>query len=311
MWRMLALLALLAGSAQAAEESVVALRPLAVVDEPVLRLGDLFEGVGAARAGVTIGAAPLPGRRLVLEAPQLAALARAQGVAWRPLSAHERAVVERPGRPVPREEIEAALRAELLRLGMEAEAELDLGPFLPPMVPPSAPLHLTVEGVSFDAANGRFAATLVVMAEGMPTLRQRLGGRAAATVPAVVATRRLAQGEVVRPEDVREVRLRAERVRPGAAQDAAQVVGQQLRRPIGGGMVFMAGDLGPPALVERNALVTIVLEAPGLLLTAQGRALEAAPRGGTVPVRNLASDRVVEAQVIGPGRVRVAAATPR
>jgi flagella basal body P-ring formation protein FlgA len=136
-------------------------------------------------------------------------------------------------------------------------------------------------------------------------------GRAVATLPVVVATRRMAVGEVVRPGDLRATRLRAERVRAGTAQQAEEVVGQQLRRPMAAGMAFLAADLAPPSLVERNALVVLVLEAPGLSLTAQGRALEAAPRGGLVPVMNLGSRAVVEGQVIGPGRVRVAmGATP-
>jgi len=302
---LLALLSLLAVPAARAQE-LAAIRPLAVVEEPVLRLGDLFEGVGE-RAGLAIGTAPAPGHRLVLETAQLMAVARNHGVVWRPLSWHERVVVERPGTPVPREEIEAALRTELERLGMEPEAELELGALLPAMVPPGAPRQLTTEGVAFDPESRRFSAILVVMAEGMPTMRQRLAGRAVATVPAVVATRRLARGEVVQPDDLREVRLRAERVRSGAAQDAAQVLGQQLRRPLGRGMPFILSDLGAPVLVERNTRVIMVLESPGLLLTTQGRALEAGPRGGVVQVMNLASHTVIEGVVVGPGRVRVAA----
>jgi flagella basal body P-ring formation protein FlgA len=87
------------------------------------------------------------------------------------------------------------------------------------------------------------------------------------------------------------------------------VVGQQLRRPLATDLPFHAADLAPPALVTRNGAVTMVLDAPGLTLTAQGRALEAAPRGAMVPVMNLASRSVVDALVIGPGRVRVAMGT--
>jgi flagella basal body P-ring formation protein FlgA len=297
-------------SLPAAAQEMPAARPLTVVETATLRLGDIFENAGP-RAGQAIGAAPAPGRRFVLEVAQLAAIARAHGLAWRPLSANERVVVERPGRAVPSDEITAALREALLQLGMEPEAELDLGPLLPPMVPPAALVQLSVEAPGFDAGSGRFAATLVLLAEGMPTLRQRVTGRAVATLPVVVATRRMAVGEVVRPGDLRAARLRAERVRAGTAQRPEEVAGQQLRRPMAEGMAFFAADLAPPSLVERNALVVLVLEAPGLSLTAQGRALEAAPRGGLVPVMNLGSRAVVEGQVIGPGRVRVAmGATP-
>lgn len=296
------LAALLASTAHA---EVASLRPTVMAEDATLRLGDLFDGLGA-QAGQAIGAAPAPGRRMVLEALQLQALARQHGIAWRPLGPHERIVVERPGRPVTRDEIEAALRADLLRLGLDQDAELDLGTLVPPMVPPAATLRITTEGTSYDAATARFAATLVVLADGMPTLRQRIAGRAMPTEAVIVATRRLALGAMVGEGDVRLARQRAERVRSGTAQRLDQVVGQQLRRPMAAEAAFMAADLAAPALVERNALVVLLLEAPGLSLTAQGRALEAAPRGGLVSVMNLASRSVVEGQVVGPGRVRVA-----
>lgn len=297
-----ALLAVLPGVAAAQE--LAAPRPLSVVEEPVLRLGDVFENAGP-RAAQAVGAAPVPGRRIVLDAAQLSALARAHNLPWRPLTAHDRAVVERPGRPVPREEIDAALRADLSRMGLDPDAELDLGPLLPPIVPPAAVAHVSAESTTLDAATGRFSSTIVVLAEGTPTVRMRLAGRAAPTQPAVVATRRIGLGEVVGPADVRLVRLRAERVRPGTAQSLDQVVGQQLRRPMTAEMPFASADLAAPAMVEKNAPVTLVLEAPGLSLSAQGRALEAAPRGGVVSVMNLASRSVVEGTVVGPGRIRV------
>lgn len=301
--RIIVLFAMLAAAPAWAQ--VASLRPVAVVQEATLRLGDLFDGLGA-QAAQPLGAAPAPGRRLVLEAAQLQSLARTHGIAWRPLGPHERAVVERPGRPVARDEIEDALRADLLRLGLDRDAELDLGTLLPPMVPLGVPVQVATEGTSYDPQTARFAATLVVLAEGMPTIRQRLAGRAMPTEAVVLATRRLALGETVGPGDARLVRQRAERVRSGTAQRLDQVVGQQLRRPMAAEAPFMAADLAAPSLVERNALVVLLLEAPGLSLAAQGRALESAPRGGLVPVMNLMSRSVVEGQVVGPGRVRVA-----
>jgi flagellar basal body P-ring formation protein FlgA len=302
--RLLAFALLARALSLAGAQEMAAPRPLSVVEDAVLRLGDVFESAGE-RSTQAIGAAPAPGRRLVIDVAQLSALARAHNLSWRPLSAHERVVVERPGRAVPREEIDAALRADLSRMGLDPDAELDLGALLPPVVPPAALAQLSTENTTLDAATGRFSATLVVLAEGMPTVRMRLAGRAVPTQFAVVATRRIGLGEVVGPADARLVRLRAERVRPGTAQRLDQVVGQQLRRPMTAEMPFASADLAAPAMVEKNALVTMVLEAPGLSLSMQGRALEAAPRGAVVPVMNLASRSVVEGEVIGPGRVRV------
>jgi len=279
-------------------------RPFVVVEEAVIRLGDLFDEAGP-RAGATLGPAPAPGSRQVVEAPQLAAIARANGLAWRPSGGAERVVIERPGRPVAREEVLLALRAALRPQGLDEEMELEPIGLVAPMVPERAFVQLAVEGAVLDAAGGRFTATLAVLAEGQPTQRIRLGGRVVSTLPMVVTTRRLGTGDVVRPGDVRVIRVPASRLRPGAAQEIEQVVGQALRRPAMAEQPMVVADLMPRAMVQRGQTVVMVFESPGVTLTAQGRAMEAAPRGATVPVMNLGSRTVVEAQVIAPGRVRV------
>ena len=300
-----ALVALLLLAGPATAQEMVAAKPSVVVDGPMLRLGDIFAGAGA-RADAVIGSAPAPGRRMVVEAAQLMALARHHGLAWRPLMAGERSIIERPGRLVSQQEVTELLRGDLLRLGLPAESDLDLAGFAAPLVPMLAMVNLNLEGLVYDAAQGRFGATLVVLTEGLPAQRLRLTGRALPTTQVVVATRRLAIGDVLRASDLRLARLRAERVRPGAAETVDQALGQQLRRPMAEGLPVMIGDLGPPAVVVKNTLVVMLLEAPGLSLTMQGRALDNAPQGGLVQVRNLESHAVVEAQAVGPGRVRVA-----
>ncbi|HEY8609783.1 MAG TPA: flagellar basal body P-ring formation chaperone FlgA [Roseomonas sp.] len=288
-----------------ARADFAALRPHAVVEDAVIRLSDLFDGAGQ-NAGRVVGPAPAPGRRVVVEPAQLLAIARAHGVAWRPLTAADTVVVERPGRAVPRDEVLDLLRGELGRMGLDPQADLELPGFQAPMVPLAAFTQLALEQPAFEAATNRFSATLVVVAEGMPTLRQRIAGRAVATAAVVVAARRLSLGEVVGPGDLRLVRQRAERVRPGLATDPGQVVGKALRRPVGEGLAFAVNDLTLPIVIEKNASVIMVMEGPGVSMTAQGRAMAAAARGEIVPVMNLASRSVVEGQAIGPGRVRVA-----
>ena len=299
--RALLLLLLLASPARA---ELATVRPFVVVDDAVVRLADLFENAGP-RGATSLGPAPAPGGRLVVEAAQLAAIARANGIAWRPVGGTERVVVERPGRALGREEMMLALRAALRAQGLDDESELEPQPFAAPMVPERAFVQLAVDGAVLDAAGGRFTATLAVLAEGMPTQRLRVAGRVVPTVPMLVASRRMAPGEVVRAQDVRIIRVPASRLRPGAAQSADGVVGQALRRPAAADQPLLLADLALPVAVERGQTVTMVFEVPGMVLTAQGRAMDAAARGGTVPVMNLASRAVVEAQVVAPGRVRV------
>ncbi|MCA3369485.1 MAG: flagellar basal body P-ring formation chaperone FlgA [Acetobacteraceae bacterium] len=286
-----------------ARAEVVVLRSQSLVEDQVIRISDLFDGT--TRGDVVIGAAPAPGQRYVIEASQLASIARRFNVDWRPTSGAERSVIERPGRALSREAAIEALRAELHPLGLPVDSELELAAFSPPILPLNALPRLSAEGGNYESGSNRFAATLVVMADGMPSVRMRVAGRAIATVQAVVSTRRLAIGDVVKPDDVRLMQLRAERVRPGTAQRLEDVVGMQLRRPIGTELPFMTADLMLPQIIAKNEVVLMVVEGPGISLTTQGRALEAASRGGRLSVMNLSSRNIVEAEAIGPGRVQV------
>jgi flagella basal body P-ring formation protein FlgA len=281
----------------------VIFRAHSLVEDQVIRISDIFEG--SSRGDVVVGASPAPGQRFVIESSQLAGIARRFNVDWRPTSGAERCVIERPGQALSREAATEVVRAELLGLGLPADAELELAAFSPPMLPLNAVPRLSAEGGNYEGASKRFGATLIVMADGMPSIRMRVTGRAIATAPAVVATRRLAVGAVVRPEDARLVQLRAERVRPGTAQRLEDVVGLQLRRPLGTELPFMEADLVPPHIIAKNEVVLMVVEGPGLSLTTQGRAMEAASRGERLSVMNLSSRTVVEAEAIGPGRVMV------
>ncbi len=303
--RALIALGLLAALPARAEIGGAQPRPHVQLEAEVLRLSDIFENAGP-RGAATLAAAPAPGQRMVLPARNLFNLARQYGLDWRPVTGLEQVVIERPGQPVPRDEIEALLREELLSHGVPTEAEIELPGLVSPMVPAGGFFRLALEGLVVEQPRLRFGATLLVMADGMAAQRMRLVGRAVPTVPVVVATRRLALGEVLGPGDVRLTRLRAERVRPGMADAMEQVVGQELRRPMGEGQGVALLDLGPPAIVQRNAVVLLELDAPGLQLAAQGRALAPAALGETVRVMNLTSRTVVEGVAVAPGRVRVA-----
>lgn len=307
--RRLLLLGLLLLAAPAAAQAPVP-RPQAIVEDSVVVLGDLFEHAGP-RAHVPLGPAPAPGRRFVVESAQLAIIARDNGLSWQPLGGDERVVVERPGRAMRREDVVEALRTELMALGADPGLDLEIPGFQPPMLPANAPdPRIAVDGASFDPSTKRFAANLVIVAEGMATFRQRVSGRAVEMRDAVVAARPLRSNQVITAEDVQLERLPVDRLRQGGAEQLDLVIGQKLRRALAAGQPVALANLTRAAVVARDATVMLMHEAPGLSLAAPGRALEEGYRGGTIPVMNLATGSVVLAEVLGPGRLRAIGPAP-
>lgn len=92
---------------------------------------------------------------------------------------------------------------------------------------------------------------------------------------------------------------------PGALTDPADVLGLEARVTLYPGRAVRAGDIGPPTLVERNQLVTLIYNFGGLGITTEGRALARGGLGDVIQVMNLSSRNVLMAQVAQDGTLRV------
>ena len=281
--------------------TAASLRPFVSLDAPVVRLSDLFADAGADRV---LGPAPAPGQRIVVEAPQLAAIAKQFGVDWRPGSPADRATLERAAHALSPTEVEALLRPALLAAGAPASGDLQLPAFVPPLVPPHGG-ETRIAQLDYDASSGRFAAVLSTVSGDMPPALARVSGVVVDTTEVAVTTRRVLAGEPIGAGDLRVVRVRTASLRAEVARDPAQVTGLASRRVLPPGEPIVLAELQKAVVVPKGALVTMALDSPGISLTAQGIADEPGGTGDRIRVVNPASKAVVLAEVLGPGRVRV------
>jgi flagella basal body P-ring formation protein FlgA len=118
----------------------------------------------------------------------------------------------------------------------------------------------------------------------------------------VVAARTLRAGTAIEAADIA---LAPEAPPLGAASHPDEVLGQEARVTLYAGRPIPLASLGPPALVERNALVTVLFTRGGLEIRAEGRALGRGAEGDGIRVMNLASRNTITATVVGPALVRV------
>jgi flagella basal body P-ring formation protein FlgA len=92
---------------------------------------------------------------------------------------------------------------------------------------------------------------------------------------------------------------------PGALGDAAEVLGLEARVTLYPGRAIRAADVGPPALVDRNQIVTLVYSVGGLGISTEGRALARGGLGDVIRVMNLSSRTVLAGRVAADGAVHV------
>lgn len=122
-------------------------------------------------------------------------------------------------------------------------------------------------------------------------------------VRVVVPARDIARGSVIAESDLTYSAVNGE-VMSGIITNMSDAVGMQTRRTLRTGESLRLQDLRRPILVTKGSTVTMTFEAPGIVLTATGRAMSEGGLGETVTVQNPTSFRQVTAVVIGPGEVR-------
>ena len=272
----------------------------------ILRLGDIFENIGA-KADTAIAYAPPPGRRATLDAHWLAETARLNELDWTPRTPAEHVTVERASQKIGADAIQAELTAALANYGGDGELKIELDDRAQEMhIPVDAPPTLAIRNLRINEVTGRFSAALLAPAE-RPTVELALTGRAVRVTEVPVMVRRLNRGDVIQPSDVTLAKVATNQIGRDTVTDAKELVGLEATRLLTAGAPVRAQDLRPPVLVAKNSLVTIVLRAGGMELTVQGKALDEGGKGDVVKVMNTKSKRVLEAQVDGAGTVTVAA----
>ena len=298
------LLAAVAFGVCSAGAEAATLRTVTTLHAPVVRLSDLFDDAGP-NAERVLGPGPAAGGRIVVEAAQLGAIARQFGVDWRVASSADRAVLDRPGRPLRRDDVLDAVRSALIGGGASPDCDIELAGFTPPLVPEEADPRSVVSDLDYDASAGRFSAVLSVTGNGMEPIHLRVAGRVDDTEEVPVATTRLLSGTVLGADDVHMARVHVTMIRGEVVARLGDAVGMQVKHQIVAGQPIERADLMRPAMVQKGATVLMLLDSPGITLTGQGHAMESGAIGERIRVLNPVSHAVVEVEVIGPGRVRV------
>lgn len=111
----------------------------------------------------------------------------------------------------------------------------------------------------------------------------------------VVAARTIPAQSLIMPEDV----MIHDRTMPGGIENPDVVIGMEARVALYAGRPIRPGDVGPPAVVERNQIIPLYYQRNGLVISTEGRALGRAGPGDIIRVMNISSRSTISAR-IGP-----------
>jgi flagellar basal body P-ring formation protein FlgA len=263
-------------------------------------LGAVVPAFSALPGATPLAYAPAPGARRILDAAELARIARRHGLV---LERGQEICVESAAEPLDAAELLAALSAAL---GMP-EAKIEIVEYSRYGAPRGA-IEFPRAGL---AAPPVAQPTAAVLWRGFV----RYGGgrrfpiwarvRILVSRECVIAAETLPAG---RPIEERQVRLGTYRGFPWSQAPAASLeraVGRAPRRAIPAGAPVPADALEAPYDVGRGQIVAVEVASGDARVKLDGRAGADGRAGQTIPVVNPSSGRRFRAQVEGPGKVLV------
>jgi len=312
----LALVMVAAFGREATAETTLAaprLRELVAVSSEIVRIGDLVENAGAA-ADVPVFRAPDLGQTGAVQLARIIEALRPYDLTGLDTGGLNEVVVTRLSRAMTAKDITDRITRALsgqYGLGDAQNLAVILDRDVRILhVEPTVGGDLVVSRMNVDPRTGRFDIAFELPGS---TLSRRAGlrftGTVTETVEAAMLTRSLRIGEVVKASDVTMGRRPKAELR-GDGMGPDQVIGMAAKTALRNGQALRTDDLIKPQIVQRNEAVTIYYEVPGIMLTVRGKAIEGGAMGDVVGVLNIQSNRTVQATVIGPGRVTIAAAGP-
>ncbi|MEA2936941.1 MAG: flagellar basal body P-ring formation protein FlgA [Alphaproteobacteria bacterium] len=292
-----------------------ALRAEATIASDIVRIGDLIDNAGAV-AEMPIFRAPDLGQVGSVPASRVIEAVRMHLTVALDTRGIAEVVVRRSSRAITAKDIEARLlRALAGQQGLADAANLTVtfdNEVRTLQVETGANAELQVARLTFEPRNGRFDVAFELPGSAAARkLPLRFTGSIAETFEALVPTRPLAQGDVLKAGDLTVVRRPKAEYAPNVIVDAERAIGLTPRRALRPGQVIRQSDVAKPEVVARNETVTISYEVPGILLTIRGQAQEAGAQGDLINVVNVQTKRTIQATITGPGRVSVAAASAR
>jgi flagella basal body P-ring formation protein FlgA len=303
-----------ATSAIAQAQNQPKLKSEAIIHGDIVRIGDLIENCGVV-ANVPIFRAPDLGYTGSVSVDAVLNAIRDHALVGIDTAGLSKVVVTRATRTVPATDIEDLIARTLsarFDLGDSKDISVNLGHDMRSIyVDPLSVGEPRVAHIDYDTRSTRFDATIEIPSDSAKRSVLRITGRAIPTVEVVTIGRTVERGNILKDADIVMERRPRSEVGRDAITKRADVIGMAARGAMQGGRPLRAADLMKPDLVLRNQAVTLVYEAPGMVLTIRGKANEGGAEGDVISVLNEQSKRVVQGMIIGPGRVAITTGSPR
>ncbi len=281
------------------------IKDVTVIQGDVLKAGDLFDG-DVNNADYVLGAAPQPGKDMILSARTLYRIASALDIDWRPQSTAQQVVVRRASVIIPASRIEEKLTEELRASGASGDFKLLTNGAIENIVlPVDNEATFEVSDLRYDPQKDYFEASLVAPSKDKPLKRVSIAGEVEKFTSLPVLKTTMKNGEIIGMGDLDFIDVSIKSLPRDIILDADKIAGTTPRRIAAAGKPLSFNDVQPPLLVSRGEAITIFFKEGPLTVSTKGKSLQNGAMGDLIQITNITSNKNLSGVVTGNREVTV------
>lgn len=199
-----------------------------------------------------------------------------------------------------------AVKQEFVEQGLGDEVEIEIfGGKTDYYFEQANDAKIMLSNLETDEEQGKFNANAEIFADGEKTTETKLAGRYYKMVKVWVPVKDVVKDTIIKEDDLKEITVREGRLKGGAWQNQADIIGKQAAKNLKAGKLIEKGDLQAEIVVKKGQAVTVVYSKKGLQITSKMQALDNAALGQAVKLLNLGSKKEIVGIAKGAGLVEI------
>lgn len=203
-------------------------------------------------------------------------------------------------------DVNGAVRREFADQGVDDEIELEFFGGKTTFALQNAGLaRIMISNLRIDEGQNTFSADAEIFADGEPVEKTRLSGKYYVRVSAYVPNRTIEKGTVIAEDMLKEISLRANRVKDNNIVDKDRLIGLQAKKSLKEGRLIAEREVGQKVLIRKGDVVTAIYKSRGLQITSKAEAGEDGAEKQRIELENVKSGKKFRARVIDAATVEI------
>ncbi|MBL42371.1 MAG: flagella basal body P-ring formation protein FlgA [Rhodospirillaceae bacterium] len=284
----------------------VSIQEKVLIDSPIIKLGNIFNGLPESIANEKIGNSPEPGQQKIIRLKLIKKLASNFNIDWKSNSTIESITIRRSSRGITSEELENDIINEINKNRIPSEYIIQIkSNHLIGYIPINSDYKVEIIHLSYNEKTERFFANIKIMGNDFSPLITNLKGFARSVVNIPILNNKISKGQILNNNDIKIIKIAKNRININYLTSIDDIIGMEASRNLRKGSPLKKIDLRNIRLVEKGKAVSLFIKSELMTIKTVGQSLDHGSLGDHIRVLNPRSRKIISGIVTGKNEVRI------